>query len=143
MKSVFIFLILGLTSSSLNAQENVIINFDYPYEVVKQQKNYDLIPGNYVFKTDFEYISFLNSDIMNPILVPVFFSEKEMGLIIRKELSSGSYGFLVESVYETNDKIIVNTKIIKPNYFSCDLSARVLFIKLKKSNKEVVVTETF
>lgn len=56
--------------------------------------------------------------------------------------SSGSYGFAVDRVEETDFQVIVYAKVITPKgWYTCDMSHRNLFVAVKKTPKEIVIME--
>ncbi|MBA3681094.1 MAG: hypothetical protein H0W73_07990 [Bacteroidetes bacterium] len=135
MKLVLIFFSLIITIYSVKAQS------EYSYSVVPAQKIQKLKPGNYVFKEGFEYINFRNIGDQDILLEPVFFSEGEFGLILPRTLTSGSNSFRLVSVIETETNIIVNTKIIKSYIGTCDMKDCIIFLKIPKSEKEIIFNE--
>lgn len=144
MKFVFIFFTSVFLSISSYAQyEETIVNPNYPFKGAKISSfPENTAYGIFLFRTDIEYFSFQSAGKFNPILDAPFFSYDEMGVIIHKQMSSGCDYCKIESVVETYDKIIINLVSFKSSIRTADMADYMLCLRLKKSKKEVYVSES-
>jgi hypothetical protein len=139
MRAVLIVICL-ITGIRVFSQDE-IINPKYPYELVAPQAIPDLMPGNYLVRTDADYFNLLNADVFHPTQLPVFPLYEDIGLVLKREFPSGSIAIVVDSVIETKADVIVNIRAIKPRYGTCDMAARYIFIRLKRTDKQILVSE--
>lgn len=144
MKFVFYFFIFVFTSFSSYAQyEETIVNPNYPFKGARISSfPENTAYGIFLFRTDIEYFSFQSAGKFNPILDAPFFSYDEMGVIIHKQMPSGCDYCKIESVIETYDKIIINLVTVRPSFRTADMADYMLCLRLKKSRKEVYVSES-
>ncbi len=140
MRTVFIILCM-ITGAQVFSQDE-IINAKYPYELATPQAIPDLMPGNYLVRTDADYFNLLNADIFHPAYLPTFPLYDDIGLVLKREFSSGSIAMVIDSVIETKTNVIVNIRITTPRYGTCDMAERYIFMRLKKTNKEILINET-
>lgn len=113
------------------------------FEVVKEEPIASLPLGSFLFRNDQEYYTYLNS-IKESKAHPIFFSDEEMGLVINVKNHSRGIWREVESVTETGDRLIVNL-VIRKDYYPYvrpEENYQQLFVKLRKTSKELVVQET-
>jgi len=142
MKATFAFLMAICFCFSSKAQdEEPIINEKYPYRVTHLAISKDLLEGIYLFKTDLDYFNFQSGGEFNPIFSPPFFSCDEMGLLIYEKDPYNGISRKIESIIETSDRILVNITILESSITLPVVTDFRMFLALKKSDKEVVVTE--
>lgn len=139
MKHVFAILIFVFCSGLLSAQEQDP-GRKYPYRIVSSAETFPV--GNYIFKNDFDYVNYINKDYTKLLTSRAFFYPNESGVVLSREFSSGSYGFKVDRVEETDSEVIIYAKVITPKgWQTCDMSPRNLFVALQKTIKEIVIIE--
>ncbi len=67
----------------------------------------------------------------------------ESGVVLSRGFISGSYGFKVDRVEETDSDVIIYTKVITPKgWQTCDMSPRSIFVAVQKTVKEIVIMES-
>lgn len=144
MKSIIICFISFLVSISSQAQiDEPIINAHYPFKGAQISAFPNTMGyGVFLFKSDIDYFMFQSVGKFNPELQPAFFSYDEMGVIISKKMTSGCVSYKIESVIETHDKIIINMILVAPSFRTQDVIDYMICLRLKKSNKEVYVSES-
>lgn len=140
MKAVFIFLITCYCYNQLSAQEEIIINPKFPFEIAPPQEIPNLMPGNYLVRTDADYFNLLNPDPFHPLYASYFPLYGGTGVIIKKGASSNKYELIIESVFETKDNVIINTRLIKATHYM-NTSTPLVFIRLNKTYKEILISE--
>jgi hypothetical protein len=140
MKVGFIFLIIAC-ANFLFAQEHPIINSKYPYEIAKPQHIPGLMPGNYLVRTDADYFNLLNPDPFHPLYVPDFPLYGGTGVILNLLIPKGSYDCVIKSIVETDYNVIINVNYIKGKYYRDCPSGNLVFLRLRKTYKEILVSE--
>ncbi len=135
MRWIFIVSLLIIVRLHIVAQDE-IINSKYPYELAPTQDIPDLMPGNYLVRTDADYFNLLNADIFHPQYMPLFPLYNDMGLIMKAE----DKVFKVESIVETKYNIIVSIRSKTPSIGFGGMCSYV-FIRLRKSDKQILVSE--
>lgn len=139
MKYVLSVLIFVFCYNLLSAQE-LNLGRKHSYRIVSWTGEFPV--GNYIFKNDFDYLNHVNKDYTKLITSRAFFYPNESGVVLSREFSSGSYGFKVDRVEETDYQLIIYTKAITPKGGqSCDMSSRILFIAMEKTFKDIVIME--
>lgn len=139
MKPALAILIFIFCSGLLSAQEQDS-GRKYPYRIVSCAEKFPV--GNYIFKNDFDYLNYINKDYTKLLTNRAFFYPNESGVVLSREFSSGSYGFKVDRVEETDSEVIIYAKVIKPKGWStCDMSSRIFFIAIQKTLKDIVIKE--
>lgn len=139
MKHALAALLIIFCSGLLSAQEQDSVR-KYPYRIVSSPEK--LPVGNYIFKNDFDYLNYINKDYTKLITSRAFFYPNESGVVLSREFTSGSYGFTVDRVEETDFQVIVYAKVITPKgWHTCDMSLQNLFVAVQKTSKEIVIME--
>lgn len=139
MKHVLVVVCIVFCSSLLYAQEHDS-GRKYPYRIVSSTAEFP--KGNYIFKNDFDYVNYINKDGTTFITSKAFFYPNESGVVLSREFSSGSYGFKVDRVEETDNEVIIHTKVIAPKGpQTCDMALRNIFVAVQKTVKEIVIME--
>jgi|GEM_PF-5070136 hypothetical protein len=140
MKHVLAVLIFAVCSGLLSAQDQ-LPGRKYPYRIVSSAETFPV--GNYIFKNDFDYVNYINKDNTKLTTSSAFFYPNESGVVLSREFSSGSYGFAVDRVEETDDQVIIYAKVIKPKGAqTCDMAYRCLFVCVELTLKHIVIVET-
>jgi hypothetical protein len=135
MRAVLIVICL-ITGIQVFSQDE-IINPKYPYELVAPQAIPDLMPGDYLVRTDADYFNLLNADVFHPVYLPAFPLYEDIGLVLKRE-----EGFLiVDSIVETKYHVIVNLRQKKPAY-STGNGCSYVFIRLRRTDKRILISET-
>lgn len=113
---------------------------EYPYRIVSVAEYFPV--GNYIFKNDFDYLDYMNKNHANFMIDKAFFYPNESGIVLSRLFSSGSYGFVVDRVEETDSQVIIYAKVIKPKGpQDCMMSGRHIFVAVQKTVKDIVVME--
>lgn len=139
MKHVFTVVLIVFCSGLLSAQEQDP-GRKYPYRIVSCTEKFPV--GNYIFKNDFDYLNYINKDDTKLLTSRAFFYPNESGVVLSREFSSGSYGFKVDRVEETDSEVIIYTKVMTPKGGqTCDMAYPNLFVAVQKTIKEIVIME--
>lgn len=139
MKHVLAVVLIVFCSGLLSAQERDH-GRKYPYRIVSSAEEFPI--GNYIFKNDFDYVNYINKDYTKLITSKAFFYPNESGVVLSREFNSGSYGFKVDRVEETENEVIIYAKVITPKGIrTCDMSPRRIFVAVQKTAKEIVIME--
>lgn len=140
MKHILAVLFIVFCFGPLSAQEQDP-GRKYPYRLVSSGETFPV--GNYIFKNDFDYLNYINKDGTEFRISKAFFYPNESGIVLSREFNSGSYGFEVEGVEETDSQVIIYTKVISPKgWQTCDMSYRNVCVAVQKTVKEIVIRET-
>lgn len=140
MKHVLAVVLIIFCSGMLSAQEQKP-GQKYPYRIVSSTEEFPV--GNYIFKNDFDYLNYINKDDTKLITSKAFFYPNESGVVLSREFTSGSYGFKVDRVEETENEVIIYAKVTTPKGIrTCDMSYRRIFVAVQKTVKEIVIMES-
>lgn len=139
MKHILAVLFIVFCFGPLSAQERDP-GRKYPYRLVSSGETFPV--GNYIFKNDFDYLNYINKDGTELRTSKAFFYPNESGIVLSRGFSSGSYGFEVEGVEETESQVVIYTKVIRPKGMqTCDMSGRHIFVAVQKTVKDIVIRE--
>lgn len=139
MKHILAVLFIIFSFGTLSAQEREP-GRKYPYRLVSCGETFPI--GNYIFKNDFDYLNYMNKDGTELRTNKAFFYPNESGIVLSREFSSGSYGFEVEGVEETDSQVVIYAKVIIPKgKQTCDMSGRKIFVAIEKTVKDIVIRE--
>jgi hypothetical protein len=141
-KTIFCFVMfLCFSRVALSQNDEVIIDSAYKFRYASPGFVKAMPEGTYIFKIDIDYITFMSQYCSEGLFHPVFFNNKEMGLIIRYQSPSMGSRKQVYAVFETASHIVVQIHEVHSNIQFYAVNEQKLCIALKKSQKEIVIQE--
>lgn len=139
--SLIIFLFI-FQSSLLLAQSPVndkTMNEFYGFKVIQDEATYTNKAGEFIFYAEQEYIDFCNATFGLDSKIPFVDFNQETAIIVFKKVPNGSNLF-IDSAVETEKFIRISAKTTAPLEKSTKaFKNRYLIVKVKKSNKEIMV----
>ncbi len=117
-----------------------IVNESYGFKVIMDGISYTDKTGDYVFYAEPDYIDFCNTNFGLDSKIPFVDFNEESAIIVFKKGNNGSHLF-IDSAVETEKFIRVAVKMTPPlnGVKSEKAKTKYLIVKVKKSNKEIVV----
>ncbi|MES2762336.1 MAG: hypothetical protein V4677_09015 [Bacteroidota bacterium] len=138
MKVAFVFILVLFQDFLLAQDHQPIINSKYTFSYMSGQYIPDLMPGNYLLRTDADYFNILNPDVFHPSQMPVTSLYNDFGMVLKRDHGA----LVIDSIVETKYHVIIYTKIITSNYSFGSMNDCAVFIRLRKTRKEIFVSET-